>query len=51
MTKYYEKTKSSYARDIDHLVTFNKKWFMDKKKTLRWSKNYYSKQTRGYKFN
>ena len=22
--KYYEKTKSSYARDIDHLVTFNK---------------------------
>ncbi len=24
MTKYYEKTKSSYARDIDHLVTFNK---------------------------
>ncbi len=23
MTKYYEKTKSSYARDIDHLVTFN----------------------------
>ena len=24
MSKYYEKTKSSYARDIDHLVTFNK---------------------------
>ncbi len=23
MTKYYEKTKSNYARDIDHLVTFN----------------------------
>ena len=22
--KYYEKTKSSYSRDIDHLVTFNK---------------------------
>lgn len=24
MSKYYEKTKSSYAKDIDHLVTFNK---------------------------
>lgn len=24
LVKYYEKTKSSYARDIDHLVTFNK---------------------------
>jgi lipopolysaccharide export system permease protein len=24
MAKYYEKTKSQYARDIDHLVTFNK---------------------------
>ena len=23
MIKYYEKTKSQYARDIDHLVTFN----------------------------
>ena len=22
--QYYEKTKSNYARDIDHLVTFNK---------------------------
>jgi len=24
MAKYYEKTKSTYSRDIDHLVTFNK---------------------------
>ncbi len=24
LVKYYEKTKSDYARDIDHLVTFNK---------------------------
>ena len=24
MSKYYEMTKSKYARDIDHLVTFNK---------------------------
>ena len=24
LVKYYEKTKSNYARDIDHLVSFNK---------------------------
>ena len=24
MSKYYEKTKSDYSRDIDHLVTYNK---------------------------
>ena len=24
MTKYYEKTKSDYSKDIDHLITFNK---------------------------
>ena len=24
MVMYYEKTKSQYARDIDHLITFNK---------------------------
>ena len=24
MTQFYEKTKSEYARDIDHLITFNK---------------------------
>ena len=24
MSKYYEKTKSNFSRDIDHLVTFNK---------------------------
>ncbi len=24
MSKYYEKTKSSFSRDIDHLITFNK---------------------------
>ena len=24
LAKYYEKTKSNYARDIDHLATFNK---------------------------
>ena len=24
MSKYYEKTKAIYSKDIDHLVTFNK---------------------------
>ena len=24
MSKYYEKTKSNFSKDIDHLVTFNK---------------------------
>ena len=24
MSKYYEKTKSYYSKDIDHLVSFNK---------------------------
>ena len=32
MSKYYEKTKSNYSRDIDHLVTFNKNGLMDKRK-------------------
>ena len=32
MAKYYEKTKSNYSRDIDHLVTFNRNGFMDKRK-------------------
>ena len=32
MSKYYEKTKSNYSRDIDHLVTFNKNglWIREK---------------------
>ena len=31
MAKYYEKTKSNYSRDIDHLVTFNNNglWIKD----------------------
>ena len=31
MVKYYEKTKSIYAKDIDHLVTFNKNGLWIKK--------------------
>ena len=36
LIKYYEKTKSSYARDIDHLVTFNKNglWIKENFKDL-----------------
>ena len=32
MSKYYEKTKSNYSRDIDHLVTFNNNglWIKEK---------------------
>lgn len=32
MSKYYEKTKSNYSRDIDHLITFNKNglWIKEK---------------------
>ena len=33
MSKYYEKTKSNYARDIDHLVTFNKNGLWIKENT------------------
>ncbi len=34
MSKYYEKTKSDYSRDIDHLVTFNKNGLWIKEKLL-----------------
>ena len=32
MVKYYEQTKSQYARDIDHLISFNKNglWIKEK---------------------
>ena len=35
MSKYYEKIKSNYSRDIDHLVTFNKNglWIKEKIET------------------
>ena len=34
MVKYYEQTKSKYARDIDHLMTFNKNGLWIKENTL-----------------
>ena len=40
MSKYYEKTKSDFSRDIDHLVSFNKN-SLDKKKTLLKDKELY----------
>ena len=33
MVKYYEKTKSNYAKDIDHLPTFNKNGLWIKENT------------------
>ena len=33
MSKYYEKTKSSYSKDIDHLVSFNKNGLWIKENT------------------
>ena len=33
MLKFYEKTKSQYARDIDHLISFNKNGLWIKEKT------------------
>ena len=39
MSKFYEKTKSNYSRDIDHLVTFNKNGLWIKENLRDWSKN------------
>ena len=39
MSKYYEKTKSNYSRDIDHLVTFNKNGLWIKEKLTHEAKN------------
>ena len=38
MVKYYEKTKSQYARDIDHLVTFNNNGLWIKENFERWDR-------------
>lgn len=37
MSKYYEKTKSNYSRDIDHLITFNKNglWIKENVKDMQ----------------
>ncbi len=54
MAKYYEKTKSDYSRDIDHLILFNKNglWikedFKDKQRIIsaeKLEKNYLSNLT------
>ena len=34
MVMYYEKTKSQYSRDIDHLISFNKNGLWIKKENL-----------------
>ena len=43
MSKYYEKTKSNYARDIDHLVSFNNNGL--------WIKEYFNDNKDNYCFN
>ena len=35
MSKYYEKTKSYYSKDIDHLVSFNRNGLWIKKENLK----------------
>ena len=36
MVKYYEKTKSNYSKDTDHLVTINRNgvWIKEKKNKI-----------------
>ena len=36
MVKYYEKTKSNYSKDTDHLVTINRNgvWIKETKKII-----------------
>ena len=48
MSKYYELTKSNYSKDIDHLVTFNKKWSLDKRKSEKNQRIIAAAKPRGY---
>jgi lipopolysaccharide export system permease protein len=48
MVKYYEKTKSKYARDIDHLVTFNRNGLWIKENTNNGSKIITAKKPDGF---
>ena len=41
LSKYYEKTKSNYSKDIDHLVTFNKNGLWIKENLQTKQKNQY----------
>ena len=46
--KYYEKTKSNYSRDIDHLVTFNKNGLWIKENLDSMQRIIYADKPQGY---
>ena len=46
--KYYEKTKSNYSRDIDHLVTFNKNGLWIKENLNSMQRIIYADKPQGY---
>ena len=49
LSKYYEKTKSSYSKDIDHLVTFNKNGLWIKEKVETKQRIISAKKPQGFK--
>ena len=49
MVKYYEKTKSQYARDIDHLVTFNNNGLWIKENLTKVDRIITARKTEGFK--
>ena len=48
MATFYEKTKSNYSKDIDHLVNFNKNGLWIKEELPKAKKNYFSRASRGF---
>ena len=44
MSQYYDKTKSNYSKDIDHLVSFNKNGLWIKENLNEWPKDYFSRK-------
>ena len=49
MSKYYEKTKSNYSRDIDHLVTFTKNGLWIKENLNKGQRIISAKKPEGFK--
>ena len=48
MSKYYEKTKSNYSKDIDHLVTFNRNGLWIKENIEDGHRIIYAKKPNGF---
>ena len=48
MSKYYEKTKSNYSKDIDHLVTFNRNGLWIKENIEHGHRIIYAKKPNGF---